>query len=65
MKHKDLTIIEEFPISRIKEEDKDQEKMDISDNKNEKIINAIIQKREKAKTRKKKKKKNLKKWNEK
>ena len=42
MKHKDLTIIEEFPISRIKEEDKDQEKMDISDNKNEKIINAII-----------------------
>ena len=42
MKHKDLTIIEEFPISRIKEEDKDKEKMDISDNKNEKIINAII-----------------------
>ena len=42
MKHKDLTIIEEFPISRIKEEDKKKKKMDISDNKNEKIINAII-----------------------
>ena len=54
-KSKNLTIIEEFPISRIKEEDRDIEKMDISDNKNEKIINSIIKssikEEEKSKTK--------------
>ena len=41
-KIKNLTIIDEFPINRIKEEDKDEEKKDISDNKNEKIVNTLI-----------------------
>ena len=42
MKNKNLSIIEEFPISQIKEDEEEKEKNEISDEKNKQIINAII-----------------------
>jgi len=42
MKNKNLCIIEEFPISQIKDDEEEKEKNEISDEKNKQIINAII-----------------------